>query len=574
VRFVIAIVLFVVAFVAIGLGLAQRTILAGPSSVTHEVTVGGDAPLTLIQPSALHASPGTQSVTISGGSALFLAAGRESDVKAWIGTTDYATVGWSATKQAFTQKSVDGTERTAPTPAGSDLWVQEYTGSTELNRKFDAPKDVALLVASDGTKPAPSKISVTWPLDNSTPWATPLIVGGIGVLLLGLLAFIWALVHARRRRGPRRKTPRTPRNPRPPQLRRAKERAAIEAPGRGARRRAGVGFIALGTGAALLLGACSTNGAVAATPTPTATPEQLEPTAVTAPQLDQIMVRVEKTVADADAASDATLLATRMGGPALALRTAGYQIHAADGTIASPEALPTGTVSIALPQQTDTWPRSVFAVIQSSTDAKAAPVGVMLQQAAPRENYKIVYATTLELDVPAVAPATVGAQLQKPDNRIGILRPDQLAAAYGDTLINGANSKYAADFQTDGDKLQAAVGSAYKADKKAKLPATATIVFTNAAGAGETIAFGTNDSGQIVAVDDNDVETTTPTEAGAAINPTGAVKALSGKTSSLKGFVATYGLQLLFYVPPVSAKGQKIQLLGFAQGLISATEAP
>lgn len=570
-RFVIAIVLFVAAFVSIGLGLAQRTILAGPSSVTHEVTVGGSAPLTVIQPSALHANPGTQSVTVSGDGAVFLAAGRESDVTAWIGKTDYATVGWSATKEALTQKTVEGTERSAPSPAGSDLWVQEYTGTTELNRKFQAPQDVALLVATDGTKPAPSKISITWPLDNSTPFATPLIVGGIGVLLLGLLAFIWALVHARRRRGPRRKTPR---NPRPPQLKRAPQRAAIEAPQRG-RRRAPVAFTALGASLALLLGACSTGGAIAATPTPSGSPtEQLEPTAVTEPQLDQILTHAEKTIADADAKSDANLLATRMGGPALALRTAGYQIHAADTTIPGPDPLPTGKVSIALPQQTDTWPRAVFAVIQSATDAKAAPVAVMLQQASPRENYKITYATTLELDVPAVAPATVGSQRQKADNRIGILRPDQLAAAYGDTLINGANSKFAPDFQTDGDKLQAAIGSAYKADKKAKLPATAAIAYTNAAGPGETIAFGTNDSGQIVAVDDHDVETITPTEAGAAINPTGAVKALSGKTSSLKGFVATYGLQLLFYVPPVSAKGKKIQLLGFAQGLVSAGEAP
>lgn len=574
-RFVIAIVLFVVAFVAIGLGLAQRTILAGPSSVTQQVTVPGSAPLTVIQPSALHAHAGTQSVTVSGGASVFLAAGRQSDVTAWVGKTDSATVGWNAAKQTLTAKTVKGTDTTAPSPAGSDLWVQEYTGTTELNRKFDAPKDVALLVASDGTKPAPAKVSITWPLDNSTPFATPLIVGGIGVLLLGLLAFIWALVHARRRRGPRRKTPRTPRNPRPPQLKRAKERAAIEAPQRGRRRSAPVAFAALGTGLALLLGACSTDGAIAATPTPTASPaEQLEPTAVTAPQLDQILARAEKTVADADAKGDATLLATRMGGPALALRTAGYQIHAADSSIAAPDALPTGKVSIALPQQTDTWPRAVFAVIQSATDAKAAPVAVMLQQASPRENYKITYATTLELDVPAVAPATVGSQRQKADNRIGILRPDQLAAAYGDLLINGANSKFAPDFQTDGDKLQAAIGSAYKADKKAKLPATATIAYSNQAGPGETIAFGTNDSGQIVAVDDNDVETVTPTEAGASINPSGAVKALSGKTSSLKGFVSTYGLQLLFYVPPVSAKGGKIQLLGFAQGLISAGEVP
>jgi hypothetical protein len=574
VRFVIAIVLFVVAFVAVGLGIAQRTILAGPSSVTENVSVDGDAPLTLVRPAALHAHPGTESITVTGGKTVFLAAGRQTDVRAWIGTTDYNVVDWSAKKAAFTQRSVSGKEKSAPSPAGSDLWLQEFTGSTELTRKINAPSDVALLVAADGKAAAPSRISITWPLDNSAPWSAPLVVGGIGVLVLGLLAFIWALVHARRRRGPRRKAPRTPRNPRPPQLKRGPDRKAIEAPQRGRRRSASLGFVAVGA-ATLLLSACTTG--VSPTPSATATPagvDELAPTAVTEPQLDDILAHAERTVADADAKSDATLLATRMDGPALALRTANYTMRAADGGIPAVDPLPSGKVSIALPQQTDTWPRSAFAVIESATDAKAAPVGVLLVQDAPRDNYKITYATTLELDVPAVAPATVGAQRQPADNKIGILRPDQLAAAYGDTLLNGDKSEFAKDFQTEGDKLYAAIGPAYKADKKAKLPPTASIAYTNKPGPGETVAFGTNDSGQIVVADENEIETVTPTETGAAINPSGAVKALSGKSQSLKGITATYGLQLLFYVPPVSKKGEKIQLLGFAQGLIAASEVP
>jgi hypothetical protein len=573
VRFVIAIVLFVVAAATVGYGLAQRTILAGPSSVTHDVTVRGDAPLTLIEPASLHAHPGTQTVTIAGSKTVFLAAGRRNDVRAWIGSTSFADVGWSAKRLSFTQHSVTGKDRTAPSPAGSDLWLQESTGSTEITRKFDAPDDVALLVASNGKAGAPAKISITWPLDNSTPWSTPLVIGGMGVLLLGLLAFIWALVHARRRRGPRRKTPRTPRNPRPPQLRRGADRKAIEAPQRGRRRSAALGLVAVGT-ATLLLAGCTSAVPPAVTTSPTPVGPKLQPTAVTAPQLDHILDRAAHTVQDADGKRDATLLATRMDGPALALRTANYKIRGADASAPAIPALPSGEVSIALPQQTKTWPRAVFAVVQSATDAKAAPVGMMLVQNSPRENYKITYAATLELDVPAVAPATVGAQRQAADNKIGILRPDQLAEAYGDTLINGDKSKYADDFQSAGDKLAAAIGPSYKASKKASLPATATIAYTNTAGPGETVAFGTNDSGQIVAVDDHDIETVTPTEAGAAVNPEGLVKTLSGKAQTLKGITATYGLQLLFYVPPVSAKGKKIQLLGFAQGLIAASEVP
>jgi hypothetical protein len=51
------------------------------------------------------------------------------------------------------------------------------------------------------------------------------------------------------------------------------------------------------------------------------------------------------------------------------------------------------------------------------------------------------------------------------------------------------------------------------------------------------------------------------------------VKALSGSARSTKGVTATYGVQLLFYVPGSSSDaGGTIQLLGFSQGLIAAKE--
>jgi hypothetical protein len=57
------------------------------------------------------------------------------------------------------------------------------------------------------------------------------------------------------------------------------------------------------------------------------------------------------------------------------------------------------------------------------------------------------------------------------------------------------------------------------------------------------------------------------------VNPEGQVKSLSGVTGSTKGTVAIYGDQLLFYVPSTTSN-QKIMLLGFATGLISAKELP
>ncbi|MDR6172000.1 hypothetical protein [Curtobacterium sp. SORGH_AS_0776] len=74
-----------------------------------------------------------------------------------------------------------------------------------------------------------------------------------------------------------------------------------------------------------------------------------------------------------------------------------------------------------------------------------------------------------------------------------------------------------------------------------------------------------------MSADLNEVEKVTPTAAGAEVNTEGAVKALSGVDSSTKGISATYGVQLLFYVPPVGTD-DKVVLLGFTQGLTAASE--
>ena len=58
----------------------------------------------------------------------------------------------------------------------------------------------------------------------------------------------------------------------------------------------------------------------------------------------------------------------------------------------------------------------------------------------------------------------------------------------------------------------------------------------------------------------------TPIEAGAAVNPSGRVKALTGLAISTKGVTATYDVQLLFFVPPVGSD-EKIVLLGYSYGL-------
>lgn len=627
-RFVIAIVLFVAAFFAIGLGIAQRTVLAGPDSFSTAVTTGS-APITVVEGDALNALPGTQTVTVTGDGDIFLAYGRTGDVLAWVDDLPYNHVTFEQGATDFTTETVGSPVAVDPTPGATtdptpiptpsgitesdenpeaftgdvpdpraaDVWVQEFEGADQLIRRINAPQDISLIIMSDGVSPAPAEISVSWPLDNSAPYSGALIIGGILALLAGLAAFLWALVHARRRRGPRRKQ--LPRAPQPKRLKRAPKRAALpagsstvslppaapvgapDATRRGRRRSiAAVGGILT---ASLLLAGCTTGGGVLGSglePTPSssssdvATENGLKPPAVTKQQLGRIVDKIAETVAAADEGKNATLAATRLAGPALALRTANYTITTNDPALATLPAFPSGTVEVVLPQQNDEWARSVFAIIQP-TDTTLAPVALMLVQDSPRENYKVHYLITLEpgFALPPVAPAQIGSPSLDADNGFGLLAPNELAQAYGDVLIAGPEATNFDLFQADGDTLRVDIGFEAKQARAATVASqgSAKIDFTNGPNLEAPISFPTNDSGQIVAVALDDVETITPTEAGAAINSPPAVKALSGSARSTKGITATYGVQLLFYVPK-SPSSQQIQLLGFSQGLVSAKE--
>ena len=579
-RFVLAIVLFVVAFVSMGLGIAQRTFLAGPSKVTESAVVDSTAPFTIIDGATLNAHDGTQSLSVSGGDGVFVAYGRTVDVMAWVGDASFTELSSPKDVESteFTVKTIRGSETEVPNPVGSDLWIQEFTSENQLTRKLNVPNDISMIIASDGAHPAPANIAVTWPIDNSTPWSGPLLLGGVGALLAGIIALLWALVHARKVRGPRRKTPRMPRNPKPPRLKPAPQRRAIEAPdkvGSHGRRRLFVALAGASIGAVALAG-CSTPGDALTAPSPSASlvsdTAELESPAVTGPQVKRILLRISETLVAADEAKDATAAATRLDGPALELRKANYVIRTADAAIAAPAPIPTGSVDVLLPEQNDGWPRSVFAVVTDANNPTAAPTAVLLTQESPRDNYKVQYTMSLDHDLPKVAPSSIGATKLQNDSKLLLVEPEQLATQYGDVLIKGKESEYFDVFASEGDNLQAALGPEYKAARNAELQPSAVAEFTDAAGPGTVVAFATNDSGALVAVDLRENENRRPVEAGAAITSQGEVKALSGKAQSTRGFATSFAVQILFYVPPVTAPDQKVKVLGFSQGLVSAAE--
>ncbi|BDI21931.1 hypothetical protein [Herbiconiux sp. L3-i23] len=593
-RFVFAIVAFVVAAGMIAFGIAQRTILAPEDRVASTVEIDSDAAYTVIDGSVMNSNTGQQRLLASGSDTVFAAYGRTGDMLAWLGDEPYNSIGYDAETSSLTSEVVSDpvppTDAAAaeedaapPAPAGSDLWLEETSAEGSLGWTVNVPDDISILLASDGTAPAPSEISVSWPVVHLTPWAGPLIIGGGILLLVGLGLYIWGLVHMRRTRGPRRKAP--PKMPAPPRIKAPKQRAlepTVTAKGRRSAKRVVAGLAIGGAGVLVLSGCTSADfddyfgGAPAPTPSASASAqadEEITPVAVTQPQVERIVETVSAVATEADAARNLDLLKTRFTGPALQQREANYAMRGADGNIPAPDAIPATPLRLDLPEATDTWPRRVLAVVGEGADTTPPTVLVMIQ-ATPRENYLVTYAMRLQADIdfPAVAPPTVGAPVVAPDSRLLSVRPDQLGVQFADLLAKGPESEFYSIFAEKPDGLRTQVGLDYKNAKRAALPSTATLEFGNGAGTGPVIAFASNESGAIVATDIVERETARVAEEGATVNLEGQVKALSGLTSTKTAVESTYGYQLLFYVPPSTDDTSQVVLLGYSQGLIAVKE--
>ena len=588
-RFVLAIVSFVIAALLIGLGIAQKTVFAAPDQVTASTSITTDAPVTVVSGEALNAYPRSQFVQVSGSDENFVAYGRTTDVVAWIGDASYNDVTYDAKTAALKSTLKSGSESEVPSPVDSDLWLASYTNQGAMT--INVPEDFSLLVVADGVKPAPAEVSVTWPVDNSTPWANTFVVAGGVFLLIGLLLLVWAIAHIRKSRGPRRKSQKMPKLPRQPRYKPVKAKPKeLDANAKGRRSispRVAIVPVVLIT--AITLGGCSSDfwagreplAAPSASADPVADAEetaQIDPPAVTEQQAKRIIDDLISVTAEADSSLNDDLAKTRLEGPALDVRLANYAVRRADSGRPAIEPIPDGKITLTLPQQTDnSWPRAVLAVIEdpATTDDgnTVPPVAVMLIQDDPRSNYKAQYVIRLEpgAEITGVAPAAIGAGRLQLDSKFLAVEPQAIGAAYSDILINDTASASNDLFQAEGDTLRTDLGKAYK--DGISLPNTASVEFAPSEATGPLVALSTNDSSALVTVNINEDQTVKVVEAGAVTKPPADVKALTGKAESNKGFKATYGFQLLFLVPSVETGG-KIVLLGYSQGLVSASELP
>ncbi|EAR25615.1 hypothetical protein A20C1_05091 [marine actinobacterium PHSC20C1] len=560
------------AAVMIGYGIAQQTILATPDGVTVSAETDGPAPLTVVDGAAFNAYSGNQTISVSGPGRIVAAYGRTPDVLAWVGDAWYNKITLDPETGELVTESVRGSEAEVPDPYDSDLWLESYEADLNLALTVKIPSDVSFILAADGIEAAPSTVSLSWPLDNTTPWSGPLIVGGAAILLLGLIFLMWAVHHMRRAGGPRRKPQKMPKVPKKPRYKPSKRtlntttRIAVPA--------VLVSALVL-TGCTATTSPNSANDAGAPVPTPTSTSdggEALSP-AVSVRQVEKIVARVSAAALEADESRDTDLINTRFTDAALEYRLANYKMRKADSSIDAPVAIPDGPVQLTLPQQTDSWPRTVFTIILDETDSTVAPIALFLEQANPRDNFKVSYAVNLEPSVvfPDVVAASVGTSRLASDS--GLLRssPTEVALDYAEILEQDVDSDSYLDFEAEGDSLRVNVGLAVKKKEQSELSSTATLTYGHELGSAEPIAMATVDAGAIVAVHLYETKIAKPKEAGSAVTFSGQTKALSGISITETGIKSTYGDQLLFYVP-AAGSGEKIVLLGYTQGLVAASE--
>jgi hypothetical protein len=224
-----------------------------------------------------------------------------------------------------------------------------------------------------------------------------------------------------------------------------------------------------------------------------------------------------------------------------------------------------------LPQQTVDWPRSVFAIIDDTTNADAPSVALVMTQDGPRSNYLVTYTFALEPGVvmPEVPSADYGTAVLAGETELLSSTPAQVAEQYGDLLIKGDNSPFASLFEPD--TLQEQIGAVAKAKRVADMKGSMAFSWVDTLTDDVPVVFATTDAGALVGVTINEAETVKPANGSSAISTEGAVKILSGRPSSLRGIVANYQYQLLFYVPAIGSS-EKLRLLGYSYALVSAKE--
>ena len=580
-RLVSAILVLLVSIVSLSLGIALRTVWAGPDAITKSIEFDHSAPVVLIDGTTLTAYPGRQTITAIDDSGnpeagVVLVYGRSTDVIAWVTPSRFTAVRHNATTGELYAVPRLGADSRVPNPIGSDLWLEQYRETEAVRASLTADSSITVAVMADGDRAAPASIQMSWPLDNVSPLSGILVALGLLLMVVGFVLLLLALTDIRRRRRPRRKATLAPRR-RAPWARSRRSQATVGS-ARSRRMTRGVFTIPL-IGLTVIAG-CTPGEPVDSDPEQTPTeqapsdPSIPQPyPAVTPAQFDRIMERISNQVTLADQSLDAELLAQRVTQPTLDHRASQYILRNWDEELGQLVPIPAAPVRLLAPQQTETWPRIVVAVIQEGPELNAPTLAVVLRQETPRENYYLNYATLLapEVVLPPMAPAEIGSPRLGRDSKLVALSPEETVSIYGDVLRRGTQSRGWLDFDTLTDDLYALVGPDGRSLRAESLGSDLELETTILPTDHPILALATANNGALVFGTLEEIETVRPVEDGATINATSSVRALTSLPSSTEGFEARYEMQIVWYVPAVGSE-ERARVVGYGYQLVDARE--
>jgi hypothetical protein len=541
-------------------GIGQRTIWAPSETFTASAPADGQAaPLTVIDQKLRTLHGGTVKINIEGEGNFLLAAGRPDDVDAWVGQTAHNTVsGVSEDGKSLQVEHADG-EATAPSPAGSDLWVSTENASGELEYSWTAPADGdwTLLLASDGTRPAPASISMTFPNDTSTPWAIPLMVLG-SLLILG--GIVLALLSVRKRNGEGD-------GEGSGFAQRARARSEARSSSRMSMVAAGAVTVAVVAGAGTAAEAASPAPSSDPASAPAAAQEQAGSPVLLDAQFRRILEQVSSAADASDAAKDAAKLAERVGGTELEVRTQNYKIRSQVGSYEARMPVRSTKLLTTVVTKDREWPRSVLAVTQG--DGNVVPQLLTLVQASPRENYKLVETNPLQ---PGTTFPTInrdGTETLAPGDKTGLLYSGEEAMAGLADRLTSADSAFK-------DKLVEGESSPYIADtlsyqsEVVKAGENGNFSFTHKVVPESTVVFRTADGGALVLGRINFGFEGTPKAAGDKLTIGDDAAALAGGKETTTGMVLSFAESTAVYVPPAGST-DPMKLVAATRGLVGAS---
>jgi hypothetical protein len=296
---------------------------------------------------------------------------------------------------------------------------------------------------------------------------------------------------------------------------------------------------------------------------------------VTDKQLQRIVGEVASTVNLADKSRDEKALLTRVSGSALEIRKVQYLLQVKSKKIPKLPELVANPVTVALPMQlpeeSQQWRPRTLMVVTKSDSTNRAPQLMVLQQATPRENYKLWYLIDLlpTAKFPKVAAEDTGALAVDLDNAYLATTLKSLPFKYGDTINKGLDSKFATEFDLASDKFYAALSESQTQQTADLKKANATIRFQHSLGNANIIGMLTLESGGLVAISMNDTSLIRPKIRGVAVSVTQLDhKILLDAPGRASGLKIVYGNMLLFYVP-VAGSEEQIRLVGASQGILS-----